>query len=75
MIWYNKKLKGGSRHNGSPAGPFLKSPPNKRTRIAAIIIYIQDRGFSSFAENVIKLSVTKTKWTSLARTSALSFPS
>ena len=33
---------------------------------------MQDRGFNSFASNMIKLSVNETKWSSLlARTSAL----
>ena len=35
-------------------------------------IYIKDRGFNSFASNMIKLSVNETKWSSLlARTGAL----
>ena len=36
------------------------------------IIYMQDRGFNTFASNMIKLSVNETKWSSLpARTRAL----
>ena len=35
-------------------------------------VYMQDRGFNSFASNMIKLSVNETKWSSLlARTRAL----
>ena len=35
-------------------------------------VYIKDRGFNSFASNMIKLSVNETKWSSLlARTGAL----
>jgi len=28
-------------------------------------VYIQDRGFNSFEDNIIKLPVDKTKWTGL----------
>lgn len=28
-------------------------------------VYIQDRGFNSFEDNIIKLPVDKTKWTDL----------
>ena len=43
-------------------GPFLEGRQ-------AVVVYIQDRGFSSFASNMIKLSVKETKWSSLlART-------
>ena len=38
----------------------------------AVVVYMQDRGFNSFASNMIKLSVSETKWSSLlARTRAL----
>ena len=38
----------------------------------AVVVYMQDRGFNSFASNMIKLSVNETKWSSLlARTRAL----
>ena len=38
----------------------------------AVMVYMQDRGFNSFASNMIKLSVNETKWSSLlARTRAL----
>ena len=44
-------------------GPFLESP---------VVFYRQDRGFNSFACNMIKLSVNETKWSILlARTRAL----
>ena len=47
-----------------PWGPFLESPDNLRAR-KAVVVYIQERGFNSFADNMIKLSVNKTKWTGL----------
>ena len=34
-------------------GSFLESPDNKRR---AVVVYIQDRGINSFANNMIKLS-------------------
>ena len=46
-------------------GPFLENLNNKWDR-KAVVVYIQD----SFADNMIKLSVNKTKWTT-ARTRAL----
>ena len=37
-----------------------------------VLVYMEDRGFSSFASNMIRLSNNETKWSSLlARTSAL----
>ena len=40
--------------------------------VKAVLVYMQDRGFSSFASNVMKLSVNETKWSSLlARNHAL----
>ena len=52
-------------------GPFLESPDNKRAR-KAVVVYMQDRGFNSFASNMIKPSVNETKWRSLlARIRAL----
>ena len=36
-------------------GSFLESPDNKRSR-RAVVVYIQDRGINSFANNMIKLS-------------------
>ena len=39
-------------------GPFLEGRQ-------AVVVYIQDRGFNSFASNMIKLSVNETKWSSL----------
>ena len=36
-------------------GSFLESPDNKRR---AVVVYIQDRGINSFANNMIKLSAT-----------------
>ena len=54
-----------------PRGPFLESPDNKRAR-KAVVVYVQDRGFNSFASNMVKLSVNETKWMSfLARNRAL----
>ena len=50
---------------------YLESPDNQRARKAAVV-YMQDRGFNSFASNVIELSVNETKWSSsVARTRAL----
>ena len=55
----------------STRGPFLESPDRQRTR-KAVVVYMQERGFNSFASNVIKLSDNETKWCSLlARTRAL----
>ena len=52
-------------------GLFLENPDNQRAR-KAVVVYMQDRGFNSFASNMIKLSVNKTKWSILlARTRAL----
>ena len=53
-------------------GTFLESPNNQRAR-KAVVVYIQDRGFNSFASNMIKLSVNDSpRWSSLlARTCAL----
>ena len=34
-------------------GLFLKSPDNLRAR-KAVVVYMQDRGFNSFASNIIK---------------------
>ena len=37
----------------------------------AVVVYMEDGGFNSFATNMIKLSVSETKWSSLlARTGA-----
>ena len=36
-------------------GSFLESPDDKRSR-RAVVVYIQDRGINSFANNMIKLS-------------------
>ena len=36
--------------------PFLEGPYNKRAR-TAVVVYMQDRGFNSFASNMIRLSV------------------
>ena len=50
---------------------FLESPDNQRVR-KAVVVYMKDRSFNSFASHMIKLSVNETKWSSLlARTSAL----
>ena len=50
---------------------FLESPDNQRVR-KAVVVYMKDRSFNSFASHMIKLSVNKTKWSSLlARTRAL----
>ena len=56
-----------------PESPFLESLHNWRAR-KAVAVYIQDRGFNSFASNMIKPSVNETKWSSLitlGRTCAL----
>ena len=34
-------------------GLFLKSPDNLRAR-KAVVVYMQDRGFNSFASNILK---------------------
>ena len=48
--------------------PFFESPDNEKS----VVIFIQDRCFNSFTENIIRLSVKKTKLTGLlARTRAL----
>ena len=50
---------------------FLESPDNQRVR-KAVVVYMKDRSFNSFASHMIKLSVNETKWSSLlATTSAL----
>ena len=50
---------------------YLEIPDNQRARKGAVV-YMQDRGFNSFASNVINLSVNETKWSSsVARTRAL----
>ena len=52
-------------------GQFLESPDNQRVR-KAVVVYMKDRSFNSFASHMIKLSVNETKWSSLlARTRAL----
>lgn len=38
-------------------------PAIERGGTSCCLTYIQDRGFNSFADNTIKLSVNKTKWT------------
>lgn len=38
-------------------------PAIERGGTSCFLTYIQDRGFNSFADNAIKLSVNKTKWT------------
>ena len=56
-----------------PWGSFPESPDidNLEAR-KAVLVYMEDRVFSSFASNMIRLSVNETKWSSLlARTSAL----
>ena len=45
-------------------GLFLESPDSQRARLA-VSVYFKDRGFNSFASNMIKLSVNETKWSSL----------
>ena len=47
------------------SGPFLRSPDNQRARKDRG--YMQDRGFSSFASHMMKLSVTETEWRSPIR--------
>ena len=37
--------------------------PRSSAEEQAAVAYIQGRGFNSFADNTIKLSVNKTKWT------------
>ena len=56
---------------GKAWGPFLESPPDRSLtgRLGKLFLFThQERGFNCFADNMIKLSVNKTKWTSfLAR--------
>ena len=51
-------------HQIAGRGPFLESPDNQRAG-KAVVVFVQDRGFNSFASNLIKLSVNETKWSSL----------
>lgn len=52
-------------------GLFLERPVKKRLR-KSFVVYVQDRGFYSLVDNMIKSSVNKTKWTGfLARPQAL----
>ena len=44
---------------------FSKVPNNLQAR-KGVVAYIQDQGFNSFADNMIKSSVNKTKWTGLS---------
>ena len=61
------------KYQDEPWGSFLESPDNQRAR-KAVMVYMQDRGFNSFASYMIKLSVNETKWSSLlARSLALIF--
>ena len=47
----------------------IHQSPNNLKKADAV--YIQDRGFNSFEDNIIKLPVDKTKWTDfLARNGA-----
>ena len=56
-----------------PGARFSKVPIINRVR-KAVVVYMQDRSFNSFASNMIKLSVNETKWSILlARTRALIF--
>ena len=56
-----------------PGARFSKVPIINRVR-KAVVVYMQDRSFNSFASNMIKLSVNETKWSILlARTGALIF--
>ena len=41
-------------------GPVSQNPDNKRAR-KAVVVYMQDRGFNSFASNMRKLSVNEKK--------------
>ena len=52
--------------------PAVLWPVPRKSRRKAVLFYMQDRSFHSFASNMIKLSVNETKWSSLlARTRAL----
>lgn len=56
----------------SPGGHFLKLPIINGPQKLFLLTSVQDRGFNSFLENIIKPSVSKTKWTGLLfRTRAL----
>lgn len=41
----------------------IHQSPNNLKKADAV--YLQDRGFNSFEDNIIKLPVDKTKWTDL----------
>ena len=63
--------------NRNPIPPF-KKPGARFSKVpidgpvTAGLVYMHDRGFNSFASNMIKLSVNEIKWSSLlARTHAL----
>ena len=45
----------------SLGAPFFENPDNEKS----VVIFIQDRCFNSFAENIIRLSVKKAKLTGL----------
>ena len=51
---------------------FSKAPIiNGPVKLLLFVVYVEDVGFNSFATNMIKLSVSETKWSSLlARTGA-----
>ena len=62
MVW------GGQEYSGLG----LVSRKYRSRACKAVLVHMQDRGFNSFASNMIKLSVNETKWSSLpARTRAL----
>ena len=64
--------------NRNPIPPF-KKPEARFSKVPIIdvarkagLVYMHDKGFNSFASNMIKLSVNEIKWSSLlARTHAL----
>ena len=67
---YSSSRKGGKLQISLRAfrGPLLESPDNLWAH-KVVVVCMQDRGFNSFAANMIKLSVNETKWSSLlART-------
>ena len=46
---------------GEAGGLFLERPDNERAR-EAVVVYMQDRCFNGYADNMIKLSVNATQF-------------
>ena len=46
-----------------PDGLEVLGPVSRKTRYKAVVVYIQNRDFKSFADSIRELSVNETKWT------------